>query len=196
MRVGYGRVSTDKETQKFDRQEDQLKDAGCEKIYLERMSGRKKDRPMLNLMLEELIGCEDEVKQVVCVSLDRIGRSTKNVLELIETLDENGIELISLKEGSLLTKEDHGQSKFLLVILSAVAELEANMCRARTIDGLKAAKRRGKTLGRPRVDPDKMNTAIRMYMSRDYSVAEVCSIAQISKQTLYNELKRRGVSRD
>ena len=196
MRVGYGRVSTDKETQKFDRQEDQLKDAGCEAIYLERISGRKSrdERPELNRMINDLINSEDEVKQVVCVSLDRICRSTKNMLELVELFKNNDIDLISIKEGSLIG--DSPQSTFFVTILSAFAQMEADACSMRVRDGLKAAKRRGKTLGRPCIDPDKMDTAIRMYLSRDYSVAEVCRIAQISKQTLYNELKRRGVSRE
>lgn len=190
MRVGYGRVSTEKESQRFDRQEDQLRDAGCERIYLERMSGRKRDRPELSLMMEDLLASEDETRQVVCVSLDRLGRSTKNILELVDTFKANGIQLISLKEGSLI--DETPQSQFFLTIMAAFAELEAEMTRARVAEGLEAAKRRGKKLGRPRKD---METAVKMWLSREYSVSEICEAVGCARQTLYNEIRRRGVTR-
>ena len=186
MRVGYGRISTDKETQKFDRQEDQLREAGCEKIYLERMTGRKSERPELNKMLSDLLESKDDKKQVVCVSLDRLGRSTKNVLDLVDVFKENKIELISLKEGSLI--DESPQSKFFLTILSAFAELEADMCSERVKDGLRSAQKRGKKLGRPKKD---MDIAVRMWESREYSISEICEANKCCKQTLYNELRKR-----
>ena len=93
MKYGYGRISTDKEAQKFDRQEDQLKDAGCERIYLERVSGTSKSKPELEKLIKELKSGDE----LVCVSIDRLGRSTQQVLSLVNTLEEMGVGLTSLK---------------------------------------------------------------------------------------------------
>lgn len=185
MKYGYGRISTDKETQRFDRQEDQLKGAGCEKVYLERVSGTSKSKPELERMLAEL----HEGDELVCVSIDRLGRSTQQVLELVSRLQEMGVILISLKEGF---QTNTPQGKFFLTIVAAFSELEVEMCRSRVRDGLEAAKRRGKTLGRPRKD---METAIKMWQSKDYSVSEICETVNCSKQTLYNAIKRAGATR-
>lgn len=186
MRYGYGRISTEKDSQKFDRQEDQLKDAGCEQIYLERISGTSKDKPELKKLLSVL----QEGDELVCVSIDRLGRSTQQVLALVSQLQDMGVGLTSLKEGF---QADTPQGRFFLTIVAAFSELEVEMCRSRVRDGLEAAKRRGKRLGRPRKD---MDTAIKMWQSRDYSISEICSAVGCAKQTLYNEIRRRGAKRD
>lgn len=185
MKYGYGRISTDKESQKFDRQEDQLKDAGCEKVYLERVSGTSKSKPELEKLLVEL----EMGDELICVSIDRLGRSTQQVLELVNKLQEMGVILISLKEGF---QTNTPQGKFFLTIVAAFSELEVEMCRSRVRDGLEAAKRRGKTLGRPRRD---MDTAIKMWQSKDYSISEICEAVGCSKQTLYNAIKRARATR-
>lgn len=186
MKYGYGRISTDKETQRFDRQEDQLKGAGCEKVYLERVSGTSKSKPELENLLMEL----EEGDELICVSIDRLGRSTQQVLELVNRLQKIGVILISLKEGF---QTNTPQGKFFLTIVAAFSELEVEMCRSRVKDGLEAAKKRGKTLGRPRKD---MDTAIKMWQSKDYSISEICEAVGCSKQTLYNAIKRAGATRD
>lgn len=186
MKYGYGRISTDKEAQKFDRQEDQLKDAGCECIYLERVSGASKSKPELEKLIKELKSGDE----LVCVSIDRLGRSTQQVLSLVNTLDEMGVGLTSLKEGF---QANTPQGKFFLTIVAAFSELEVEMCRSRVKDGLEAARRRGKKLGRPRKD---MDTAIKMWQSKDYSINEICSAVGCTKQTLYNAIKREGATRD
>lgn len=185
MKYGYGRISTDKETQKFDRQEDQLREAGCERIYLERVSGRAKDKPELAKLMSEL----NEGDELICVSIDRLGRSTQQVLSLVNRLDEMGVGLTSLKEGF---QAHTPQGRFFLTIVAAFSELEVEMCRSRVREGLEAAKKRGKKLGRPRKE---MDTAIRMWQSKGYSVSEICSTVGCAKQTLYNEIKRRGITR-
>lgn len=186
MKYGYGRISTDKDSQKFDRQEDQLKDAGCEEIYLERVSGTSKSKPEL----EKLLAALKPGDELVCVSIDRLGRSTQQVLELVNKLHEMGVILTSLKEGF---QTNTPQGKFFLTIVAAFSELEVEMCRSRVRDGLEAAKRRGTKLGRPRKS---MDTAIKMWLSKEYSISEICGSVGCSRQTLYNEIKRRGVSRD
>lgn len=186
MRYGYGRISTDKESQRFDRQEDKLRDAGCEEVYLERVSGTSKRKPELERLLAEL----HEGDELVCVSIDRLGRSTQQVLELVNRLEDMGVILISLKEGF---QTNTPQGRFFLTIVAAFSELEVEMCRSRVRDGLEAAKRRGKTLGRPRKD---MGTAIKMWQSKDYSISEICEAVGCSKQTLYNAINRAGATRD
>lgn len=186
MKYGYGRVSTGKDAQKFDRQEDQLKDAGCELIFLERVSGASKNKPELQRLLSEL----QDGDELVCVSIDRLGRSTQQVLSLVNKLEEMGVGLTSLKEGF---QANTPQGRFFLTIVAAFSELEVEMCRSRVNDGLEAARRRGKKLGRPRRD---MDTAIKMWQSKDYSITEICEAVGCSRQTLYNAIKRANVSRD
>lgn len=186
MKYGYGRVSTGKDAQKFDRQEDQLKDAGCELIFLERVSGTSKNKPELQRLLSEL----QDGDELVCVSIDRLGRSTQQVLSLVNKLEEMGVGLTSLKEGF---QANTPQGRFFLTIVAAFSELEVEMCRSRVNDGLEAARRRGKKLGRPRRD---MDTAIKMWQSKDYSITEICEAVGCSRQTLYNSIKRANVSRD
>lgn len=186
MKYGYGRISTDKSTQKFDRQEDQLRDAGCERIYLERVSGTSKTKPELEKLLGELKAGDE----LVCLSIDRLGRSTQQVLSLVNRLDEMGVGLSSIKEGF---QANTPQARFFLTIVAAFSEMEVEMCRSRVRDGLESAKRRGRRLGRPKKD---MDTAVKMWLSKDYSVSEICSTVGCAKQTLYNEIHRKGLSRD
>ena len=186
MKYGYGRVSTGKDAQKFDRQEDQLKDAGCELIFLERVSGTSKNKPELQRLLSEL----QDGDELVCVSIDRLGRSTQQVLSLVNKLEEMGVGLTSLKEGF---QANTPQGRFFLTIVAAFSELEVEMCRSRVNDGLEAARRRGKKLGRPRRD---MDTAIKMWQSKDYSITEICEAVGCSRQTLYNAIKQANASRD
>lgn len=193
MKVGYMRVSTDKDVQKFDRQEDQLIAAGCEKIYSERISGKAASKPELEKMISDLTESDDLEKEIIVVSIDRLGRSTVQVINTVNRLDSLGIGLTSLKEGF---QANTPQARFFLTIIAAFGQLEADMCSDRVKQGLAAAKKRGKKLGRPHTNQETMNTAIRMWESHDYSINEICSIAGIAKQTLYNEIKRRGITRD
>lgn len=199
-KVGYQRKSTDKDTQKFDRQTDQLIEAGCQQIYTDTISGKSNSKPQQLQMIADLEkrvernkaqGIE-ETLIVVVVSIDRLGRSTKQVITFVEKLESLGVGLTSIKEGFQAFTP---QGKFFLTIVSAFAELEAGMCSERVKDGLKSAKRRGKKLGRPFKDSEKMDTAIRMWQSGDFSVAEICASVPCSKQTLYNEIGRRGIRR-
>lgn len=185
MKYGYERASTTKETHKFDRQEDPLTKAGCEKICSERVGGTAASKPVLENLLNEL----KEGDQLVVVSIDRLGRSTQQVLNVIERLKAKKVDFVSLKENVDTTTS---QGKFFLTIVAAFSELEVEMCRSRVKDGLEAAKRRGKKLGRPRKD---MDTAIKMWQSREYSISEICTTVACSKQTLYNAINRVGATR-
>lgn len=182
MRFGYARVST--EDQRLDRQVDALRDAGCEKVFLEKASGALSSRPQLDKML----GMLREGDQVVVVKLDRISRSTKHLIELSERFDEIGVDFISLGD-SIDTSTPMG--RFFFRVMASIAELERDLISERTKDGLKAARARGHKGGRPKADESQVNQALRMYETGSFSVSEISEVTGISKSTLYRHLKNR-----
>lgn len=137
--IGYARVSTT--DQNLEAQLEQLKAVGCQKIFQEKVSGVKQDRPQLSLMLDYV----REGDVVVCSKLDRIGRSTKNVLEIVETLQKKRVEFRVLNI-NLDTATPTG--KLMLTMLAAIATFERDMMLERQREGISEAKRKGKYKGR------------------------------------------------
>ena len=177
MLIGYARVSTD--DQSLNLQRDALQQAGCQKIYEDHLSGVKAARPGLNLALE--MARSGDV--LVVWRLDRLGRSLKDLIQLTETLKEQGIGLQSLQE-SITTTSSSGQLIFHL--FGALAEFERNLIRERTQAGLTAARARGRKGGRPKVlDPAKRQLAVKLYHERQITIDEICRMMGISKPTLY-----------
>ena len=122
--------------------------------------------------------------------LDRLGRSLKHLIHLMEQLDHQGIGLRSLQE-NIDTTTSGGRLVFHL--FGALAEFERNLIRERTRAGLSAARARGRQGGRPkRLDPKKRELALRLYQERQHSIAELCQLMGISKSTLYNYLAEHG----
>ena len=182
MLIGYARVSTD--DQNLNLQMDALQQAGCEKIYSDRISGAKALRPGLSLALE--VARTGDVLMVW--RLDRLGRSLKDLIEIMTTLDERGIGLQSLQE-SISTTNNSGRLIFHL--FGALAEFERNLIRERTTAGLVAARARGHRGGRPKaLDPAKRLLAVRLYTEGQHTIIEICKLMGISKPTLYNYIAR------
>lgn len=182
MKIGYARVST--EQQGLDRQIDQLQAAGCDVIYQEKMTGTKKDRPELaKVILQARKG-----DQVVIESLSRLGRSAKNLLELLELFERADVTVVSMKE-SIDTSTSVG--RLLVTVLAALAQFERDLTVERTKEGLMAARARGRKGGRPPSDPKKIQKAVRLYRSRLLSVADICKQCGISSATLYRYLKNK-----
>lgn len=179
MRFGYARVST--EEQRLDRQVDALEKVGCERIYLEKASGAKADRPEL----EKLLSVLRDGDEVVVAKLDRISRSTKHLIELSERFDEMGVDFISLND-SIDTTTPMG--RFFFRVMASIAELGRDMIAERTKDGLSAARARGRSGGRPKADADAISKARRMYESGTFSISEITGATGISKSTLYRSL--------
>lgn len=176
---GYARVST--EAQNLDRQLDALEKYGVDMIYNEKMSGTKKNRPELTKLLDRIT----EGDTVVVESLSRLGRSTKDLIELTETFQSKGVNLVSLKE-SIDTNSPTG--KLLFTLMSAIAQFERDVIADRTREGLKSARARGRTGGRPRADPEQVKKAVNLYKTEQYSIKEIEELTGIKKSTLYRNL--------
>lgn len=179
--VGYARVSTD--DQNLTLQKDALEKAGCTKFFTDTISGSKSSRPGL----DELLKYSREGDTVVVWRLDRLGRSLKDLIEIVGKLEVNGIALKSLNE-SIDTSSSSG--KLIFHIFGALAEFERNLIRERTNAGLESAKARGRVGGRPKkLEPKKIDIAKELYKSNEHSVIEICDLVGVSKPTLYKYLK-------
>lgn len=177
---GYARVST--EQQNLDRQLDALEKYGVDMIFNEKMTGTKRDRPELSKMLDRMtIG-----DTVVVESLSRLGRSTKDLIELVELFEQRGVHLVSLKE-SIDTSTSTG--RLLFTLMSAIAQFERDVIADRTREGLRSARARGRCGGRPKVDADAVKKAVKLYRTGQYSVREIEELTGVKKSTLYRNLK-------
>ncbi|MFD0943825.1 recombinase family protein [Savagea faecisuis] len=182
MRIGYARVST--QDQSLDLQVDALKKAGCNRIFKEKISGKRNSRPELQKMLDTL----REKDTVVVYKLDRISRSTRHLIELVESFEDMGIEFVSL-EDQIDTRSPMG--RFFFRMMASIAELERDILSERTKAGLNAARARGRVGGRPKVDPNKIQIALRMYDSKEYTLSEIKNATGIGSTTLYRYINQR-----
>lgn len=186
MIIGYARVST--LDQNLGRQIDALEKYGVDKIIEEKYTGTKKDREGLKYLLDII----REGDTVVVESISRLGRRTIDVLQLIEEFEKMGVKVISLKE-NFDTSNAIGRA--MLQMMAVCAELERNQIAERIKEGIEASKKRGKRVGRPRVDPDKLKIALRMYDSGDYSIKEIIKTTGISQGSLYRAIDKRKLKK-
>lgn len=180
MLVGYARVST--ADQNLDLQIDALKKAGCEKIFRDTVSGAKTERQGLQEAFEYLRAGDT----LVVWKLDRLGRSLKNLLEIVNKLKEKCISFKSLQE-VIDTTTPTGQ--FFFHITACFAEFERSLIRERTKAGLEAARARGRKGGRKKaIRPEKFQLALELYNEKKLSVGEICQNLGIKRRTFYNYL--------
>lgn len=172
-----------KDDQNLDRQIDQLKQYGAEQIIQEKYTGTKRNRPGIERLLQTIR--KDDI--VVVESISRLGRNTLDILNLIQELDQNKIQFVSLKE-NMNTSTPTG--KAMLQMMSVIAELERNLLADRVREGIEASKKRGVAISRPKIPQEKLDIAVRMYKSGDYSVKEIIETNQISTGTFYREINR------
>ena len=183
MLIGYARCST--ADQNLDWQLDALTKNGCERIYQEKVTGTRKERPELNRMLEAL----RKGDTVLVCELTRLSRSTKDLFELVERISECGADIRSLKEAWLDTTTPHG--KLLFTISAGISQFERDLTHERTMDGLAAARARGRLGGRPKSDPKMIEQALAMYDANNIPIKDILETTGISRATLYSYIKAR-----
>jgi len=181
MKVGYARVST--LDQNLDLQLDKLKEAGCKKIYKDKASGVKEERQGL----QDAINYARAGDTLVVYKLDRLARSLKQLVKLINTLAEKEISFQSLNE-NIDTSSTSG--KLIFHIFASIAEFERDIIRDRTQAGLAAARARGRQGGRPRLltkDQEKMLKSL--HADKSNSIEDICNMFNIKRPTLYKYLR-------
>ena len=187
MLIGYARVSTGE--QNLDLQRDALRNAGCEHVYTDEMSGAKAERPGLTNALSFLRPGDT----LVVWRLDRLGRSLKHLIEVVAQLAERGIGFKSLTE-QIDTTTPGG--KLIFHVFGALAEFERDVIRERTHAGLAAARARGRLGGRPKklADAKQLELARTLYAGGQTDIATICQTLGISRATLYRYLKEHPVA--
>ncbi len=181
-KIGYARVST--REQKLDLQLDALKQHGVERIFSEKLSGTKSDRPELLEMMKYVRSGDT----VVVWKLDRIGRSMRDLINIVGEFEQRGIHFVSLKE-NIDTSSATG--KLIFNIFASLAEFERDIISERTRAGIEAARTRGHKPGRKFTDADKISLALKMYDSKQYNIPEILKAAGISKTTLYRYIQQK-----
>lgn len=183
MLIGYARVSTI--DQNLELQHDALKGAGCKRIFEDRLSGAVAQRPGL---VEALSHLRDGDTLVVW-RLDRLGRSLRNLIEVVADLETRGIGLKSLHEAIDTTTST---GRLVFQIFGALAEFERNLITERTQAGLVAARARGRVGGRRlKLDEARTRLLYDLYDRKDRPIGEICRLVGITKPTLYAYLRRR-----
>lgn len=177
---GYARVST--RQQELDRQIDLLKSENCNEILTEKITGTKSSRPELNRLKDKLRPGDT----VVVESFSRLGRSTKDLIELVTFFEDNNVKLVSLKENFETTTP---QGRLMMTVFQAFSQFERDLIVERTKEGLKSARTRGRKGGRPRLKKNKVEQAIKLYESKEYSINEIKDMTGVSKASLYRYLK-------
>ncbi|MET3812159.1 recombinase family protein [Arthrobacter sp. UYEF3] len=188
MRIGYGRVST--RDQHPEAQHDALSAAGCQQVFLDTASGKLVRRPELD---KALLSANRAGDQLVVTKLDRLGRSLENLIDLSNTLKERGVDLVVLDQG-IDTSTATGRMFFQ--ILGSIAEFEHALMSERTMDGLAAARARGRTGGqKPKLTPRQVKVAREMYEEtgadgrRVHTVAAIAAEFGVTRPTIYRHFE-------
>lgn len=177
--IGYCRVSRSDMT--LDSQIDKLLAAGVPRrnIYQEKITGTKRDREELNRMLSSINPSENVV--VVVAELSRLSRSTRDLIEIVELIHSKGADIKSLREPWLDSTTPQG--RLLFTIFSGLSQFERDLLAERTRDGLRAAKLRGRSGGRPSKRTDKALTVETLYNS-GVKIAEIVRQTALSRSTV------------
>lgn len=179
--IGYARVSTD--LQSVDRQISDLQAAGVEKIYADTgISGTTARRPELDRLLDHLRPGDE----VVVTELSRIARSTRNLLELMERFDADGVAFRCLNTGGM----DYGSAtgRLLLTIMAATAQLETDLTKERINSGLAAARAKGRIGGRPKALDAGDVAKAKALKAKDVDVRDIAKALGVSRSTAYKYL--------
>lgn len=180
MTFGYARVSTD--NQELNRQIDLLNQYSVDEIYSEKITGTKRNRPKLNELMRRVRNGDS----IVIESLSRLGRSTKDLLNIMSELKEKGVQVISLKE-NIDTDTPTGQ--LIITVLSAISQFERDVIVQRTKEGIQSAQARGVKFGRPKVSDKITDKIVALYKTGQYSYNDIADMTGVSTSTVYRALK-------
>jgi DNA invertase Pin-like site-specific DNA recombinase len=181
-KIGYARVST--AAQNIDSQVDALYASGCRKIFWDKESGIRKERPGWQQLMDYI--CPGDV--LVVAELSRMTRSLKHLLQVVEDLDDSGVCIISLRE-HIDTSTATGRC--FVSIMGAISQMERELKSERAAAGREAAKARGKTGGRPRTDPKKLEHARILYENSGQTAAEICQAIGVGRRTFFSYLAQK-----
>lgn len=180
MRIGYIRVSSiDQNTV---RQEVLMKDLNVEKIFIDKISGKNKERPALKEML-------DFVRYGDCIiveSISRFARNTKDLLELVEILSSKGVEFVSKKE-NIDTSTPSGV--FMLTVFGAIAQLERDYILQRQAEGIIVARQQGKYKGRKKIERDNFKEIYNKWNNNEITGVEAMKRLNMKRSTFYRRVK-------
>ena len=184
MRIGYERVST--ENQSTLRQEDMMITQNLDTVYVEKVSGKDRNRPKLKKMLEDVQSGD----VVIIESISRLSRSTRDFLNILDEFQKKDVTLISLKE-NLDTTTPTG--RFMINIFASIAQLEREQLLLRQMEGIRAQKARGIYKGgRPRIKVDSVLLAVVRYrwMKKELSWLDAMDELGVTRSTFYRLMNR------
>lgn len=179
MRVGYIRVST--EEQNTARQEVVMKDV--EKVFMEKISGKNLNRPQLKSMMDFV----REGDVVVVESYSRLARSTKDLLSIIEQLEDKGVKFVSFKEN---IDTSTPQGRLMMTIFAGLSQFERECTLERQYEGIQIAKREGKYKGRKPINlPNNFNDVVSVWKKGDITARKAMSLLNMNPTTFYRKVK-------
>ena len=181
-KIGYARVSS--RNQNLESQIDQLNEAGCYKIFTDTVTGSTMTRKGWQDLIEYLR--PDDT--IVVTELSRMSRSIADMLSIINSLEEKQVDIISLKE-NIDTRSAIG--RFFFTLMGAMSQMEIELKKECAAAGRFSAKARGRTGGRPRTDPVRLEQAEVLYANSERSALQICQSLGISRRTFFNHLKSR-----
>jgi DNA invertase Pin-like site-specific DNA recombinase len=183
MIYGYARVSA--QDQNLETQLEQLQKFNVDEIVKEKVSGVSKSKPKLDTLIGKLKAGDT----LVATRMDRLGRNTIQLLELVEQFSEKDIHLVIL-DLNIDTRTPTG--KFFLTVMAGFSELERTIIKEKQRNGIELAKKNGKYKGRPytyTVKHDGMNHALELFKGETKTVKEICNITKVSRSALYRKLQ-------
>lgn len=182
MRVGYIRVSTVEQHE--DRQvKDLTENAKVSKVFMDKLSGKDTNRPQLKAMLDYV----REGDTVVVSEYSRLARSTRDLMDIVDTLKAKGVNVVSMKENF---DTNTPQGKLILQTFMNIAEFERELMLQRQREGIAIAKANGKYKGRQsKQKPDDWESLKAMYMSRQITVSDIAKRCDVSRPVVYKWLK-------
>ncbi len=176
MIFGYARVST--QEQNLEAQTDLLMSKGAERIFSDKISGSTRSRPELDRLLDQL----REGDVVMVTKYDRLARSLKDLLDIVETIQKRGAGFKSLAEDIDTTTP---AGRLVFHVFGSIAEFERERIRERTMEGLEAARKRGRVGGRPpALSQTQKQEAKRMRDNEGRSITEIAELFQVSHHTI------------